>query len=203
MRIQVGDFVRFTSDIVLKNSHLALTGDAGLVVGLLDDGTVKVVWNDGQAGRYPTNILRRSEGQIGKVVAATKRPIRDKGHKPFPTPVREMPKLLPQGRGSYEVRSDEEVKFIPTGKKKVLKNGQEREIIIPVEHRRIHVKCLRSGQTWSYNGIKRGGEFTYGDSRKETVMGTKKAPRYNEDSMRDELARLVGTEKAEEVMGRF
>jgi hypothetical protein len=80
--------------------------------------------------------------------------------------------------------------FLPTGETYQLKNGEEREKMMRITLRKIHIKCLRSGQEWHYTGIKRGGAYRYSDSRKQDMAD--RGGSMPEDKFKDELYRMMG-----------
>lgn len=165
MRFQVGDFVRFSSKIMLENSHLALTGDRAIIVGFSEDRKIaRVVWEDGDAGQYPTNKLVKTERYaVGKAVRAPGKPLRDKGHKPVSAPKRVIPDPLPTATPDNYSVSGLTVKWFVPSQTEFTKAGNPK--MIPMQMQKIHVKCQRSGTMWVYTGTRRGGQWQYTDGR--------------------------------------
>jgi hypothetical protein len=205
MGLRVGDFAKFKHQILVKHSHVSAS-DAGLVVGLSpDERQADVVWPDGDSGTYRVRDLSRTEGVIGKVVAAPKRPIRDRGVVPMsvpPRPVVASLPIAPQGQ-NYEVRAFAVEFFIPSGTQRTLKNGEKREDMMRIVHHKVHVRCNRTGRAWVYTGAKRGGVYQYSDSRTKdgTVETGRPARSLKSGDFFAELGRIVGDKVNDALMG--
>jgi hypothetical protein len=109
----VGQIVRFKSSIQAEHGGI-LSLERGIVVGFsADKRKTDVVWNDGERGTYWTRDLARMPGTVGDIAESSKpvvggltgkvthqpvrpKPVKDRGHKPVPTPTRTIPTPLPR-----------------------------------------------------------------------------------------------------------
>ena len=80
-----------------------------------------------------------------------------------------------------------------------IKNGQKERVMVFI--RSVVLCCKRSGSSFRFSGQRRGGILTFGDSRYgEKSSGVILKPRYKPMELRQELARMVGTENADKCL---
>lgn len=83
--MKVGDFVRFRSEIIRANSHLALTSDKGVLVRFTDEKhrNAEVVWSDGDHGEFRVKDLAVTKGDMNSAITIPgerRKPLRDFGN---------------------------------------------------------------------------------------------------------------------------